>query len=157
MTCDSELDCIEDNSGNNKGGERQTRGQRPFFTLTGLNNILLFQIEMNTWIASSSLKALVNFLDKATTLHKGKNDSESVKQYLIQIIQESLLSGAHCNDKNSVVQKGLFQDVVVTAGPPGPGVSSPWQQQMHLGTFLLVRQYSPGMTIFPQSKISKCM
>ena len=72
MTCDSELDCIEDNSGNNKGGERQTRGQRPFFTLTGLNNILLFQIEMNTWIASSSLKALVNFLDKATTLHKGK-------------------------------------------------------------------------------------
>ena len=72
MTCDSELDCIEDNSGNNKGGERQTRGQRPFFTLTGLNNILLFQIEMNTWVASSSLKALVNFLDKATTLHKGK-------------------------------------------------------------------------------------
>ena len=79
MTCDSELDCIEDNSGNNKGGERQTRGQRPFFTLTDLNNILLFQIEMNTWIASSSLKALVNFLDKATTLHKSKNDSESVK------------------------------------------------------------------------------
>ena len=42
MTCDSELDCIEDNSGNNKGGDRQTRGQRPFFTLTGLNNVLLF-------------------------------------------------------------------------------------------------------------------
>ena len=103
---------------------------------------------MNTWIASSSLKALVNFLDKATTLHKGKNDSESVKQYLIQIIQESLLSGAHCNDKNSFVQKDLFQDVVVTAGPPGPGVSSPWQQQMHLGTFLLVRQHPPGKKIF---------
>ena len=100
---------------------------------------------MNTWIASSSLKALVNFLDKATTLHKGKNDSESVKQYSIQIIQESLHSGAHCN---SVVQKGLFQDVVFTAGPPGPGVSSPWQQQMHLGTFLLVRQHPPGMIIF---------
>ena len=115
MTCDSELDCIEDYSGNNKGGERQTRGQRPFFTLPDLNNILLFQIEMNTWIASSSLKALVNFLDKATTLHKGKNNSGYVKHYLIQIIQESLLSGAHCNDKNSFVQKDLFQDVVVAA------------------------------------------
>ena len=59
-----------------------------------------------------------------------------------------MLSGAHCNDKNSFVQKDFFQDVVVTAGPPGPGVSSPWQQQMHLGTFLLVRQHPPGMKIF---------
>ena len=46
------------------------------------------------------------------------------------------------------MQKDLFQDVVVTAGPPGPGVSSPWQQQVHLGTFLLVRQHSTGMKIF---------
>ena len=50
------------------------------------------------------------------------------------------------------MQNDLFQDVVVTAGPPGPGVSSPWQQQMHLGTFLLVRQHPPGMTIFPNLK-----
>ena len=137
MTCDSELDCIEDNSGNNKGGERQTRGQRPFFTLTGLNNILLFQIEMNTWIASSSLKAF------SQLLRQSHHFTQEQKRFRIcetqfQIIQESLLSGAQCNDKNSVVQKGLFQDVVVTAGPPGPGVSSPWQQQVHLGTFLLV-------------------